>query len=371
MGNGFRRIAKIKDDASLQVLYFLPNSTYIDLYVDLEVAGTSRSHLEVGTSSGGPNVENVDYMEDDDVGGPNMEDGDHMEDNHAEDDEDYTSISDQSDENQSISEGSWESDEEVEDKFATRIGTYIVHRIRWLIGCITVKLESNYDYSMTADHELQNYDMSALIDSVCVPGRLDGIDIITLWVWERIPRLQPMRKVKDQNYLVPDAPLGNRWKCPKSKANIAAHYVAGIRDQLSSLRDGDDVDLCWAIREPYEPNRVLRQFQCKQTVPEYPLINDIDRWNAIHHGCLGTGKAYDDWVQKHTESSNLSDVYHLVDAALQENPGLGGSLEDKLLQIFDKNFSALTLGPRDMSTQNDTKVLQKRPPESSQPVVLT
>ncbi|CAI9112287.1 OLC1v1012709C1 [Oldenlandia corymbosa var. corymbosa] len=113
MGNGFRRITKIKDDASLQVLYFLPNSTYIDLYVDLEVAGTSRSHLEVGTSSGRPNVENVDYIEDDDVGGPIMEDGDHMEDNHAEDDEGYTLISDQSDENQSISEGSRESDEEI------------------------------------------------------------------------------------------------------------------------------------------------------------------------------------------------------------------------------------------------------------------
>ncbi|CAI9112969.1 OLC1v1013484C1 [Oldenlandia corymbosa var. corymbosa] len=112
MRNGFRRIAKIKDDASLQVLYFLPSSTYIDLYVDLEVAGISRSHLEVGTSSGRPNVENVDYMEDDDVGGPFMEDGDHMEYNHGEDDEDYTSISDQSDENQSISEGSRESDEE-------------------------------------------------------------------------------------------------------------------------------------------------------------------------------------------------------------------------------------------------------------------
>ncbi|CAI9105077.1 OLC1v1003927C1 [Oldenlandia corymbosa var. corymbosa] len=120
MGNGFRHIAKIKDDASLQVLYFLPNSTYIDLYVDLEVAGTSRSHLEVGTSSGRPNVENVDYMEDDDVGGPFMEDGDDMEDNHGEDDEVYTSISDQSDKNQSISEGSRESDEEVEDKFATK-----------------------------------------------------------------------------------------------------------------------------------------------------------------------------------------------------------------------------------------------------------
>ncbi|CAI9094571.1 OLC1v1030331C1 [Oldenlandia corymbosa var. corymbosa] len=120
MRNGFRRITKIKDDASLQVFYFLPSSTYIDLFVDLEVAGTSRSHLEVGTSSGSPNVENVDYMEDDDVGGPFMEDGDHMEYNHGEDDEDYTSISDQSDENQSISEGSRESDEEVKDKFATK-----------------------------------------------------------------------------------------------------------------------------------------------------------------------------------------------------------------------------------------------------------
>ncbi|CAI9093961.1 OLC1v1029585C1 [Oldenlandia corymbosa var. corymbosa] len=85
MGNGFRRIAKIKDDASLQVLYFFPNSIYIDFYVDLEVAGTSRSHLEAGTSSGRPNMENIDYMEDDDIGGLNIEDGDHMEDDHVED----------------------------------------------------------------------------------------------------------------------------------------------------------------------------------------------------------------------------------------------------------------------------------------------
>ncbi|CAI9100396.1 OLC1v1037389C1 [Oldenlandia corymbosa var. corymbosa] len=85
LDNGFRRVAKIKDDASLQVVYFLPNSTYIDLYVDLEVAGTSRSQLEVGTSSGGPNMENIDYMEDDDIGRPNMEDGDQQEDDHVED----------------------------------------------------------------------------------------------------------------------------------------------------------------------------------------------------------------------------------------------------------------------------------------------
>ncbi|CAI9106056.1 OLC1v1005114C1 [Oldenlandia corymbosa var. corymbosa] len=146
MRNGFRRIAKIKDDASLQVLYFLPSSTYIDLYVDLEVAGTSRSHLEVGTTSGRPNVENVDYMEDDDVGGPFMEDGDHMENNHGEDDEDYTSISDQSDENQSISEGSRESDEEVEDKFAIKDrhiyrsqGTWIIQNVEHRAKEINVK----------------------------------------------------------------------------------------------------------------------------------------------------------------------------------------------------------------------------------------
>ncbi|CAI9118957.1 OLC1v1020591C1 [Oldenlandia corymbosa var. corymbosa] len=808
MRNGFRRIAKIKDDASLQVLYFLPSSTYIDLYVDLEVAGTSRSHLEVGTSSGRPNVENVDYMEDDDVGGPFMEDGDHMEYDHGEDDEDYTSISDQSDENQSISEGSRESDEEVEDKFATKdrhiyrsreeakngIAAWNIEQKRefyvkesdgstWSIWCkslkestpkgyvpcrwkvraslrdhglweivkwvpehncmnvtednnnrnvsatliahlIRHKVELDPDYEVklvqeevkdrmhvdvpyhrawegrrkaidlvygdwvsnfdilpsnlvaqfrskkikrlcwemdtklskskfkelrnelrdfsndaylyleeidacqwtlakdkhyrwgnqttnisesynnvlkgvrflpiralveatfiktvdlfqeeyvksrkcitpvptdlwedfkkkekkAAQHKVNRYgaingkfkvksrarlgglkvdgkpvegmtpensmaqwmalcfrllgitpvsdmfdgnkiyaeclineclrpipenvpreaytqrarellllliggflipdntgnriplwiptileDLDVMLPTVGVtvlaklyfalcqasaPGKKDITGcymLMQLWVWERIPRLQPKRKVKDESYLVPDAPLGNRWKCPKSKANIAAHCVAGIRDQLSSLRDGDFLwtpytpfidDLpdfckegvnfylcrtwifCWAIREPYEPNRVLRQFQCVQTVPEYPLINDIDRWNAIHHGCLGTGKAYDDWVQKHTEVRphwnvrdqhvvphelgdpelvfQSRDIYHL-DAALRENPSLGGSLEDKLFQIFDKSFGATTLGPRDMSTRSDTQVLEKDP-ESSQNVVLT
>ncbi|CAI9094860.1 OLC1v1030673C1 [Oldenlandia corymbosa var. corymbosa] len=452
--------------------------------------GTSRSHLEIGTSSGRLNVENVNYMEDDDVGGPIMEDGDHMEDNHAEDDENYTSISDQSDENQSISEGSRESDEEVPEHNCMNVteennnrnvsAMLIAHLIRH-----KVDLDPDYEVKLVQeevkDHMhvdvpyhrawegrrkaidlvygdwVSNFDilpswgsavLAKLYFALCqasVPGKKDITRcymLMQLWVWERIPRLQPKRKVKDESYLVPDAPLGNRWKCPKSKANIAAHCVAGIRDQLSSLRDGDFLwtpytpfidDLpdfykeavhiylcrtwifCWAIRELYEPNRVLRQFQCKQTVPEYPLINDIDRWNAIHHGCLGTGKAYDDWVQKYTEvrphwnvrnqhvvphelvdpelgpqctsdympwfqkktirfmtdptqygplaqgyhsssslerfySSNLSNIYHLADAALRENPGLGGSLEDKLFQIFDKSFSALTLGPRDMST---------------------
>ncbi|CAI9112645.1 OLC1v1013118C1 [Oldenlandia corymbosa var. corymbosa] len=844
MRNGFRRIAKIKDDASLQVLYFLPSSTYIDLYVDLEVAGTSRSHLEVGTTSGRPNVENVDYMEDDDAGGPFMEDGDHMEYNHGKDDEDYTSISDQSDKNQSISEESRESDEEVEDKFATKdrhiyrsqgacfknkeeakngIAAWNIEQKRefyvkksddstWSIWCKSLKESTPKGYvpcrwkvrASLRDHDLweivkwvpehncmnvteenNNWNLSATliahlirhkveldpdyevklvqeevkdrmhvdvpyhrawegrrkaIDLVygdwvsifdilpsnlvaqfrskkikrlcwemgtklskskfkelrnelrdfsndaylyleeidacqwtlakdkhyrwgnqtmnisesynnvlkgvrflpiralveatfiktvdlfqeeymksrkCItpvptdlwedfkkkekkaaqhkvnrygtingkfkvksrarlgglllgktnsvgddfssvpdmrrwpkvgwrlvpnyervimhagPGRwqkkrfkmqmdyrgrksrgeclrcgsrnhftnacpksqkksdrtrlkinwdadglkvdgkpvegmtpensmaqwmalcfgllgitpvsdmfdgnkiyaeclineclrpipenapreaytqrarallllliggflipdntgnriplwiltiLEDLDVcatyswgsavlaklyfalcqasapgkkditgcymlMQLWVWERIPRLQPKRKVKDESYLVPDAPLGN-----------SEH-----RRSLTWI-------FCWAIRKPYEPNRVLRQFQCVQTVPEYPLINDIDRWNAIHHGCLGTGKAYDDWVQKHTESLNLSDIYHLADVALRENPSLGGSLEDKLFQIFNKSFSALTLGPRDMSTQSDTQVLQKRPPESSQNVVLT
>ncbi|CAI9106182.1 OLC1v1005262C1 [Oldenlandia corymbosa var. corymbosa] len=620
MRNGFRRIAKIKDDASLQVLYFLPSSTYIDLYIDLEVAGTSRSHLEVGTNRGRPNVENVDYMEDDDVGGPFMEDGDHMEYNHGEDDEDYTLISDQSDENQSISEGSRESDEEDGTTATIGIGTCFKNKEEakngiaawnieqkrefyvkesdgstWYIWCKSLKESTPKGYvpcrwkvraslrdhglweivkwvpehnCMNVTEENNNRNVSAMLIAHLIrhkveldpdyevnlvqeevkdrmhadvpyhrawKGRRKAIDLVygdwvslpqgmakaifenheafskalkglkvdgkpvegmtpensmaqwmamcfrllgitpvsdmfdgnkiyaeclineclrpipenapreaytqrarallflliggflisdntgnrialwilailedlDLWVWERIPRLQPKRKVKDESYLVPDAPLGNRtWI------------------------------FCWAIREPYEPNRVLRQFQCVQTVPEYPLINDIDRWNAIHHRCLGIGKAYDDWVQKHTKvrprwnvrdqhvvphelgdlelgpqctsdympwfqkktirfmtdptqygplaqgyhsssslerfySSNLSDIYHLADAALWENPSLGGSLEDKLFQIFDKSFSALTLGPRDMSTQSDTQVLQKRPPESSQNVVLT
>ncbi|CAI9108489.1 OLC1v1008087C1 [Oldenlandia corymbosa var. corymbosa] len=733
MRNGFRRIAKIKDDASLQVLYFLPSSTYIDLYVDLEVEGTSRSHLEVGTSSGRPNVENVDYMEDDDVGGPFMEDGDHMEYDHGEDDEDYTSISDQSDENQSISEGSRRVMKRSKTNSPQRIGTYIVHveeakngiaawnieqkrefyvkesdGSTWSIWCKSLKESTPKGYvpcrwkvrASLRDHGLweivkwvpehncmnvtednNNRNVSATLIAhlirhkveldpdyevklvqeevkdrmhVDVPyhraweGRRKAIDLVygdwvsnfdilprnelrdfsndaylyleeidacqwtlakdkhyrwgnqttnisesynnvlkgvrflpiralveatfiktvdlfqeeyvksrkcitpvptdlwedfkkkekkaaqhkvnrygaingkfkvksrarlggkgdntytvkyeekkcsckkwqeyrfpcthalavcrkikdqpintvnpyfrvvawqdqfsgrddfspvadmrrwpKLWVWERIPRLQPKRKVKDESYLVPDAPLGNRWKCPKSKANIAAHCVAGIRDQLSSLRDGDVrrgsfVGPSRTIRAQSGPSSISMRPNCA----EYPLINDIDRWNAIHHGCLGTGKAYDDWVQKHTEvrphwnvrdqhvvphelgdpelgpqctsdympwfqkktirfmtdptqygplaqgyhsssslerfySSNLSDIYHLADAALRENPSLGGSLEDKLFQIFDKSFSALTLGPRDMSTQSDTQVLQKRPPESSQNVVLT
>ncbi|CAI9115502.1 OLC1v1016415C1 [Oldenlandia corymbosa var. corymbosa] len=544
MRNGFRRIAKIKDDASLQVLYFLPSSTYIDLYVDLEVAGTSRSHLEVGTTSGRPNVENVDYMEDDDVGGPFMEDGDHMEYNHGEDDEDYTSISDQSDENQSISEGSRESDEEVEDKFATKdrhiyrshgtwdhtkvdkddfqltmwdgttatigIGTCFKNKEEAKNGTAAWNIEQKREFYVKESDGSTWYILCKSLKESTPKGyvpcrwkvraslRDHGLWEIVKWVPEHNcmnvteennnrnvsatliahlirhkVELDPdyevklvQEEVKDRMHV--NVPYHRAWEGRRKATDLVyGDWVSNFdilpRDQLSSLRDGDFLwtpytpfidDLpdfykegvnfylcrtwifCWAIREPYEPNRVLRQFQCVQTVPKYPLINDIDRWNAIHHGCLGTGKAYDDWVQKHTEvrphwnvrdqhvvphelgdpelgpqctsdympwfqkktirfmtdptqygplaqgyhsssslerfySSNLSDIYHLADAALWENPSLGGSLEDKLFQIFDKSFSALTLGPCDMSTQSDTQVLQKRPPESSQNVVLT
>ncbi|CAI9106541.1 OLC1v1005725C1 [Oldenlandia corymbosa var. corymbosa] len=595
MRNGFRRIAKIKDDASLQVLYFLPSSTYIDLYVDLEVAGTSRSHLEVGTTSGRPNVENVDYMEDDDVGGPFMEDGDHMEYNHGEDDEDYTSISDQSDENQSISEGSRESDEEVEDKFATKdrhiyrsqgtwdhtkvdkddfqltmwdgttatigIGTCFKNKEEaksgiaawnieqkrefyvkesdgstWSIWCKSLKestpkgyvpcrwkVELDPDYEVKVVQEevkdrmhvdvpyhrawegrrkaidlvygdwVSNFDIlpsnlvaqfrskkikrlcwemgtklskskfkelrnelrdfsndaylyleevdacqwtlakdkhyrwgnqitnisesynnvlkgvrflpiRALVEATFVKtvdlfqeeyvksrkcitpvptdlwedfkkkekktaqhkvnryGAINGK--FKLWVWERIPRLQPKRKVKDESYLVPDAPLGNRWKCPKSKANIAAHCVAGIMDQLSSLRDGDHVvphELGDPELGPQCTSNYMPWFQ-KKTIR---FMTDLTQYGPLAQGYHSSSSL------ERFYSSNLSDIYHLADAALRENPSLGGSLEDKLFQIFDKSFSALTLGPRDMSTQFDTQVLQKRPHESSQNVVLT
>ncbi|CAI9099274.1 OLC1v1036062C1 [Oldenlandia corymbosa var. corymbosa] len=133
--------------------------------------------------------------------------------------------------------------------------------------------------------------------------------LMQIWAWERFPRIQLKRKVKDQNYLTPGAPLANRSKCPKSKSNIIAHCVAGIMDQLSSLRDGD--------------------------------------------------------------TENLSDIYHLLESTLRANPGLGGSFEEKLLKIVNRSFSALTLAPNNMSTQRDSDVLQKKQPKSSGNIVLT
>ncbi|CAI9095615.1 OLC1v1031604C1 [Oldenlandia corymbosa var. corymbosa] len=435
---------------------------------DLEVAGTSRSHLEVGTSSGRPNVENVDYMEDDDMGGPFMEDGDHMEYNHGEDDEDYTSIIDQSDENQSISEGSRESDEEVRASLRDH-GLWEI--VKWVPehNCMNVTEENNnrnvsamliahlikHKVELDSDYEVKLVQEEVkdrmhvdvpyhrawegrrkAIDlvygdwvsnfDILLRARLGGKGDITYtekyeekkcsckkWQEYRFPctyALAVCRKIKDQpvNTVNPYfrvvawqdqfngrddfSPVPDMRRWPKVGRRLVPNYervimhagpgrwqkkrfkmqmdYRGCKTKGECLRCGSRNHFTNACPKSQKKSDRTR-LKINWDPDEYPLINDIDRWNAIHPGCLGTGKTYDDWVQKHTESSNLSDIYHLADAALRENASLGGSLEDKLFQIFDKSFSALTLGSRDMSTQSDTQVLQKRSPESSQNVVLT
>ncbi|CAI9089406.1 OLC1v1023973C1 [Oldenlandia corymbosa var. corymbosa] len=148
--------------------------------------------------------------------------------------------------------------------------------------------------------------------------------MMQIWAWEHIPRIQPKRKVKDKSYLTPDAPLANRWKCLKSKLKI----------------------FCWAVGEPYELNRVLRQFRCKQVRPEAPLICDSDRWKAIHHEGLATGKAYDDWVLKHSEFQRR--IVRFITDPIQY---------DTLAQGYHSSSSRERF-------YRDREVLMKRPPES-------
>ncbi|CAI9091843.1 OLC1v1026942C1 [Oldenlandia corymbosa var. corymbosa] len=266
---------------------------------------------------GGPNMEDDDHMEDDhveddDIGGPNMEDDDHMEDDHVEDDEfddeDYTSISEQSAEDQSISEGSRESDEEVEDKFAINDRHIYRSQGKW----DHIKVDKD-EFQLT----MWDRTTATIGKGTCFKNKIDA----KKW-----------------------------WKYSKSKSKVVAHCVVGFTDQLSRLRDGDFlwtlytpfIDVlpdfckagthmylcrtwifCWAVREPYEPNQVLRQFWCKQARPEAPLIRDRDRWKAIHYGDLATGKAYDDWVLKQSKVQPHWNVrekkvvpHELVDPAL-------------------------------------------------------
>ncbi|CAI9115359.1 OLC1v1016247C1 [Oldenlandia corymbosa var. corymbosa] len=158
--------------------------------------------------------------------------------------------------------------------------------------------------------------------------------LLQLWAWERIPRIQPKRKVKNESYLILGALLANRWKCPKSKVNITAHIVSGIRDQLSSLRDGD---FLWS--------------------PYTPFIN------ALPNLCVKT-------LREKFYVEGLSDIYHIAESTSGENPALSGNLEKNLIDIVDKSFSALILAPNNMNTQYDSEVLQKRSLESSQFIKL-
>ncbi|CAI9094944.1 OLC1v1030782C1 [Oldenlandia corymbosa var. corymbosa] len=124
--------------------------------------------------------------------------------------------------------------------------------------------------------------------------------LLQVWAYERIERIAPQRKGVD--YLLDEtAPLAQRWECRYTYGDAPRSSTPPFRDQLTSLRvedfrwqpyahvlhrlpdfctQGQAIwttrcwMFCWAIREPHESGRVVRQFGYIQDVPKRPMIKD-------------------------------------------------------------------------------------------------
>ncbi|CAI9117696.1 OLC1v1019147C1 [Oldenlandia corymbosa var. corymbosa] len=136
--------------------------------------------------------------------------------------------------------------------------------------------------------------MWRVVTATRLSGR--GGSLHTVWAYERIERIAPQRKGVD--YLLDEtAPLAQRY----TYGDAPRSSTPPFRDQLTSLRvedfrwqpyahvlhrlpdfctQGQAIwttrcwMFCWAIREPHESGRVVRQFGYIQDVPKHPMIKD-------------------------------------------------------------------------------------------------
>ncbi|CAI9117341.1 OLC1v1018718C1 [Oldenlandia corymbosa var. corymbosa] len=145
--------------------------------------------------------------------------------------------------------------------------------------------------------------------------------LLQVWAYERIERIAPQRKGVD--YLLDEtAPLAQRY----TYGDAPRSSTPPFRDQLTSLRvedfrwqpyahvlhrlpdfctQGQAIwttrcwMFCWAIREPHESGRVVRQFGYIQDVPKRPMIKD----NAVFlfdHAHSMSGYLSNNWEDHHS-----------------------------------------------------------------------
>ncbi|CAI9112630.1 OLC1v1013100C1 [Oldenlandia corymbosa var. corymbosa] len=142
-----------------------------------------------------------------------------------------------------------------------------------------------------------------------------------VWAYERIERIAPQRKGVD--YLIDEtAPLAQRY----TYGDAPRSSTPPFRDQLTSLRvedfrwqpcahvlhrlpdfctQGQAIwttrcwMFCWAIREPHESGRVVRQFGYIQDVPKRPMIKDNAAF-LLDHAHSMSGYPSNNWLDHHS-----------------------------------------------------------------------
>ncbi|XP_075500293.1 serine/threonine-protein phosphatase 7 long form homolog [Primulina tabacum] len=131
----------------------------------------------------------------------------------------------------------------------------------------------------------------------------------------------------DPDDFIPISPYGARWKIGFSYTHSPIHAVKIIRDSLDRMNNNEfnwvvyqknDIDvmtitdsydnkiwrcvcplICFDIVEMHRPNRVMRQFRRRQSIPESAVDND-DMHNITRIGHRNT-----DWRDYHRHSIGL------------------------------------------------------------------
>ncbi|XP_073034860.1 serine/threonine-protein phosphatase 7 long form homolog [Primulina eburnea] len=158
--------------------------------------------------------------------------------------------------------------------------------------------------------------------------------ILQIWAWSRIKCVNPDRDgltlvvpPVDPDDIIPVFPYGARWNVGFSYTHSPTHAVRIIRDSLDRMNHNEfnwivykknDIDvktiidsyenkiwrcvcplICFDIVEMHRPNRVMRQFRRRQSIPVAAVDND-DMHTITRIGHRGT-----DWRDYHRHSIEL------------------------------------------------------------------
>ncbi|CAI9117210.1 OLC1v1018557C1 [Oldenlandia corymbosa var. corymbosa] len=217
-----------------------------------------------------------------------------------------------------------------------------------------------------------------------------------VWAYERIERIAPQRKGVD--YLIDEtAPLAQRWKCKYTYGDAPRNSTPPFRDQLTSLcveefrwqpyakvlrrlpdfcKQGQAIWMtrcwmfCWAIREPHESGRVVRQFGYIQNDPKRPMITDNAAF-LLNHAHSMSGYHSNNWVDHHSAGEVLNNIRVSSEKFREKREDenlLDEELDKHLGDIINQIHASLTLGANDEMDVEDTKILVDEDPSlPSQP----
>ncbi|EPS71928.1 hypothetical protein M569_02828, partial [Genlisea aurea] len=201
--------------------------------------------------------------------------------------------------------------------------------------------------------------LACLYRALCRASKPETSDIcgplvlLQIWAWERIPFIRPGRLVPQpqppsdatdgEDLPLPAAPYGSRWNVGFKLESVGTHVLVLYRDQLDNMKDEQFVWepyppevleslpeyclsgrsiwqtvsplICFDVIEFHHPDRVLRQFGQRQSIPAacdtIPDIHLTDR----------RGRQNYDWAQHHRQ---FVDMWHNRRANVVTAPPIDG-----------------------------------------------